>query len=287
MAPFHPDDNHPESVLSRTFPHGLSFSVSVPCFPLALLPLLPCKSGLLHFVRKVPTVSDTQRETFKTRSCGQTAVFCFHFPSNMNVFLCCVHLWTSDALSTLQKPAGTSSLFFIFNISLLPTCACSSPLSLSSAVSPLVPRGGAVARLPEIPDVGGTRRTGGLPERAWKDRTAAFVPRQPPAPHLFCFGRTGSCARTEFRSRVTTVRMFIHAAAQKYTLVNVITEQRTHVWARGPPHLELVGVLCALPGDVELPFLDVRKGKEGKSDRMNLPRPVQDTEVANWGPNWK
>lgn len=93
--------------------------------------------------------------------------------------------------------------------------------------------------------------------------------------YLLCFrSRTESCVHTEFRSRVTYGCMFIHAAAQKYALVNMITEQCRHVLACGSPHLELVGVLCVLTGDVALPFLGDRKGKEEKNDRLNFPHPV-------------
>lgn len=75
----------------QAFPHGLSLSGSVHSFHVALLPLLPCKSGLLHFVRKAPTVSATQIETFKTRSRGRTAAF----------FLCYRHC-KSDAFRKTQ-----------------------------------------------------------------------------------------------------------------------------------------------------------------------------------------
>lgn len=63
----------------QDFPHGLSLSVSVHCFHFEILPLLPCKSSLFHFVRKVPTMSDTQIEALKTHSYGHTAAFCFLF----------------------------------------------------------------------------------------------------------------------------------------------------------------------------------------------------------------
>lgn len=92
---------------------------------------------------------------------------------------------------------------------------------------------------------------------------------------VFCFtSRTESCVHTEFRSHVTYVCMFIHATAQKYTLVNMIAEQCRHVLACSSPHLGLVGVLRVLTGDVALPFLGCQKGQRKKSDRMNFPHLV-------------
>lgn len=49
------------------------------------------------------------------------------------------------------------------------TCACSFPLSRSSAVSPLSPHGGALARPPVIPGAVDRRRREDLPKQAWRE----------------------------------------------------------------------------------------------------------------------
>lgn len=158
----------------------------------------------------------------------------------------------------------TSLFLQVLNIHLLPTCACSSPLSLSSAVSPLFPRVGAAARLPGIPDVDGMRRTGGLPERAWKDRTATqFVPPQRPS--------LTSALLQKGRSRVTFVCVFIHAGRTEiyacqpdYRAAQARVGMRPHPL----PSPGAGGGARRAPGGRGTPIPGGQKGERRKSDRM-------------------
>ena len=64
---------------------------------------------------------------------------------------------------------GTPKLLLLKQSQRCLTCACSFPLSLSSAVSPLSPHGGALARPPVIPGVVDRRRREDLPKQACRE----------------------------------------------------------------------------------------------------------------------
>lgn len=103
-----------------------------------------------------------------------------------NVCLCCANILSHVSpplywkyISSSGVPIWIISHFYItysFQTAFLKkqsqrclTCACSFPLSLSSAVSPLSPHGGALARPPVIPGVVDRRRREDLPKQAWRE----------------------------------------------------------------------------------------------------------------------